>query len=143
MAHLPSGLDSLVSELKDEGADAFKPIREFVDTEYGGDDHCYDLLLRKGVYPYSYFKRMDAFNERDLPAIRAFHNDLTDTPCSDADYAHAQEVWSAFRMETLKDFCGLYVKSDVLLLSAVFNRYRDECLDCYGLDPLHYFTSPG
>ena len=41
------------------------------------------------------------------------------------------------------DYHDLYLKSDVLLLAAVFENFRKTCLQYYKLDPCHYFTSPG
>ena len=37
----------------------------------------------------------------------------------------------------------LYLKIDVLLLSDVFEKLISVCLKDYGLDPCHYFSSPG
>ena len=37
----------------------------------------------------------------------------------------------------------LYLKTDVLLLSDVFEKFISVCLKDYGLDPCHYFSSPG
>ena len=34
-------------------------------------------------------------------------------------------------------------RKDVLLLADVFEKFTDTCLKCYGLDPCHYFSSPG
>ena len=34
-------------------------------------------------------------------------------------------------------------RKDVLLLADVFEKFIDTCLKCYGLDPCHYFSSPG
>jgi len=35
------------------------------------------------------------------------------------------------------------VVTDVLLLADVFENFRKVCLDKYGLDPAHYYSSPG
>ena len=36
-----------------------------------------------------------------------------------------------------------YLKKDVLLLADVFEKFIDNCLKYFGLDPCHYFSSPG
>ena len=46
-------------------------------------------------------------------------------------------------MKTFREYHDLYLKIDVLLLSDVFEKFRDVCYKSYGLDPLHYYTSPG
>ena len=40
------------------------------------------------------------------------------------------------------DYHDHYFKKDELLL-AIFEKFIDTCLKCYGLDPCHYFSSPG
>ena len=37
----------------------------------------------------------------------------------------------------------IYLKSDVLLLCDIFEKFINVCLKDYGLDPCHYFSSPG
>ena len=49
LAHLNTSLDSLVKDLKSEGPAAFKPVRDYVNDTCGGEQECYDLLMRKGV----------------------------------------------------------------------------------------------
>ena len=46
-------------------------------------------------------------------------------------------------MNTMGDYHNLYLKTDVLLLANVFEKFIYTCLDYYGLDPYHYFSSPG
>ena len=46
-------------------------------------------------------------------------------------------------MNTMGDYHDLYLNTDVLLLADVFEKSINTCLDYYGLDPCHYFTSPG
>ena len=41
------------------------------------------------------------------------------------------------------DYHNHYLKKDVLLLADVFEKFIDTCLKFYGLDPCHYFSSPG
>ena len=41
------------------------------------------------------------------------------------------------------DYHGHYLEKGVLLLADVFEKFIDTCLKLYGLDPWHYFSSPG
>ena len=41
------------------------------------------------------------------------------------------------------DYHDHYLKKDVLLLADVFEKFIGTCLKYYGLDPCHYFSSPG
>ena len=52
-------------------------------------------------------------------------------------------MWNVFGMKTFGEYHDLYLKCDVLLLCDVFETFIDSCLKYYGLDPCHYFSSPG
>ena len=41
------------------------------------------------------------------------------------------------------DYHDLYVQCDTLLLADVFEKFRDTCIEIYGLDPSHFSFSPG
>ena len=41
------------------------------------------------------------------------------------------------------DYHDLYLKTYVLLLADVFEKFISTCQDYYGLDPCHYFSSSG
>ena len=45
-------------------------------------------------------------------------------------------------MNSMSDCHNLYLKTDVLLLADVFEKFINACLDYYGLDQCHYFSSP-
>ena len=46
-------------------------------------------------------------------------------------------------MKNMGDYHDHYLKKDVLLLADVFKKFIDTCLEFYGLDPCHYFSSSG
>ena len=143
--HLSSPLSKLVEDLfdKGKGVNNFNAVKTFIDAEHGGDPVKFRLLMRKGFFPFSYMNSFERFEETCLPTQQQFFDELTETPCSDEDYGHVQNVWRTFGLRTMGDLCDLYVKSDVLLLSDVFEKYRSSTISDHGLDPIHYFTCPG
>ena len=46
-------------------------------------------------------------------------------------------------MKNMGDYHDHYLKKDVLLLVDFFEKFIDTYLKFYGLDPCHYFSSPG
>ena len=46
-------------------------------------------------------------------------------------------------MKNLEDYHNLYNQVDVLLLTDVFENFRDICIKNYKLYPFHYYTAPG
>ena len=48
-----------------------------------------------------------------------------------------------FGMDTMDNYHDLYLWTAVLLLADVFETFTSICLAYYGLDPCHYFSSPG
>ena len=48
-----------------------------------------------------------------------------------------------FSIKNLGKYHDLYLKADVLLLCDVFQKFIEVCLVDYGLDPCHYYSSPG
>ena len=108
---------------------------------YSGDK--FNLLARKGVYPYEYMDSLEKLKETTLPPKEAFYSRLNDGGISDEDYTHAQNVLKTFKMKYFKDYHELYNKVNVLLLADVFENFRNISLKNYELDPAHYYTAPG
>lgn len=135
---LSNSLSGLVDDLVKENPDHFKQLaNEFPTVDKR------TLLLRKGVYPYSWMDNAKKFEVSVLPPKEAFFNDLNKCHISDLDYDHAKNVWDRFSLTNMGEYHDLYLKSDVLQLADVFEYFRDECLSNYGLDPAHFFTCPG
>ncbi|XP_067210017.1 uncharacterized protein [Linepithema humile] len=103
----------------------------------------FNLLTRKGVFPYEYVDSVDKLRETCLPPRESFYSSLTGETVSESDYAHATNVWQTFSIETLGQYSDLYLKTDVLLLADIFQNFRNTCIKSYGLDPAQYYTLPG
>lgn len=128
-----SSLAALVNNLS---LDKFINIKKFFsETDF-------PLVTRKGVYPYEYTSSWNTLDETRLPPKESFRNSLLNCDISDEDYAHATNVWNHFSISTLGEYSDLYLKLDVLLLSDVFENFRDLCLESYQLDCAHYLTLP-
>ena len=83
------------------------------------------------------------FSENKLHDRCKFFSSLKHKYISEKDYLKAKNVWNVFKMNTIGDYHDLYLKTDVLLLADVFEKFIKHCLNCYGLDPCHYFSCPG
>ena len=101
------------------------------------------LLCQKGVYPYSFIKNFQVFEQSSLPPKEAFFNNLIGEHISEENYQFAEKVWSTFRCENLGEFHDLYLYTDIFLLADIFEAFRQVCLKHYTLDPAHYYTVPG
>ena len=112
------------------------------DTPVNPDD-LFELLRRKGVYPYEYMDCTMRFGDTSLPPKEKFFSALSEKHISDSDYEHAQRVWTAFQCRTMGDYHDLYLDTDVNLLADVFETFRATAMGTYGLDPAHYYTLPG
>ena len=107
------------------------------------DPERFNLLRRKGVYPYDYMDSFSRFRETSLPRGEDFYSILNDSHISEEDYMHAQDVWRTFGIKNLGEYHNLYLQTDVLLLTDVFENFRRTCLQYYSLDPCHYYSAPG
>ena len=101
------------------------------------------MLLRKGVYPYEYMDSWEKFNENALPPKKDFYSNSNLEDISDEDYKHAQKVWDVFEIKNLGEYHDLYVQSDTLLLSDIFEDFRNMYYNKYELDPVYFVSAHG
>ena len=137
-AFMSSSIDQLATNLLKDGTHNFKAtLSQDISQEQKA------LLLKKGVYPYEYMDSYDKFNENAFPPIDAFYSRLNEGGITDEQYKHAQKVWETFNMKTLGDYHDMYLKTDVLLLTDIFEAFRNTAHANYELDPANgYFTLP-
>ena len=115
MHFMNSSLDSLVKNLSDHD---FKYLSE----EFGGE--FLELVKQKGVYPYEYMDSFEKFSEDKLPDRCKFFSSLKDKCISEKDYLKAIDVWNVLKTNTMGDYHDLCLKTDVLLLAHVFEKFN-------------------
>lgn len=96
------------------------------------------FLKRKGIFPYEYLDSLEKFKDKVLPPIEKFSKII-----SMEDYTYAQEIWDKFNIKNLGEYSDLYLKTDVIILTDIFENFRNICIKIYNLDPNHYYTAPG
>ena len=131
---LNKSLDYLTGTIDD--IDRISLKREF------GEEN-YQLLTKKGIYPYDYFDNTKKYNEQKLPNKEEFFNKINNKDISDEDYNHAQTVFEKFKCKNLLDYSILYLKTDICHLSDIFQKFSDFAYETYELDPRNSFTLPG
>ena len=62
---------------------------------------------------------------------------------TDVDYRDARRVFKKFNDKNLGDYHDLYVQNDTLLLSDVYENFRNNYIEIYELDPAHFLSAPG
>ena len=105
-------------------------------------EEAFEMLTRKGVYPYTYMDSMEKFKENHLPSKEEFFNDLSKKEISDEDFQFVHQLWKTFNLKNLGELHDLYMETDTLLLADVFQNYRQVIMKNYGLDPAHFYTAP-
>ena len=100
MQLMNSNLDALVKNLTNND---FK----YLSQEFSGD--LLELVKQKGVYPYEYMDSFEKFFDEKLPDTYDLFSSLNDGCITETDYLHSIK--------------NLYLKTDVLLLADVFEKF--------------------
>ena len=143
---MAESLSNLVENLKKGFETDVPKLREiFKNTsDHFKQDDEFLLMIKKGIYPYDYvdsYKKL--YTTFKLPSKELFYSKLNESDISDDDYDNAKIVWDTFKCEKFLDYHNIYLKSDVLLLSDVWNNFKNVCYKIYGLDVSYYYTAPG
>ena len=67
------------------------------------------------------------FNETLLPKKERFYSNLNMEDIKDSDWNHAKRVCKDFEIKNLGEYHDLYLESDVLLMTNVFEYFTKMC----------------
>ena len=90
---------------------------------------------------YYYEKVFFLMNIVLLPEKEDFYNYLNMRDITDSDYAHEKRVCKDFEIKNLQNYHYLYIQSDTLLLSNVFENFGNMCLEIYEFHPAKFLSA--
>ena len=79
----------------------------------GYNDDTIQILLLKGIYPYSWMDTINKLNTPDFPKKEDFYNNLTDKHIKEEDYLHAVNVYKKLNCETFEKYHDTYLTCDI------------------------------
>ena len=130
-----TSIEKLANNLKSEckNVEQLRNVFKYTSEEFTNNEQL-KLMTQKGVYPYDYISSYNKLNETKLPSKKYFYSKLNKCNISNEDYNQAKEVWKKFNCKTLLNYHNYYLKSDVLLLSDIWENFRNVCYNNYELD---------
>ena len=58
------------------------------------------------------------------------------------EYDHMVKLWKTFDINAWGEYYELYNVFDVTLMADAFEHFRNTALNAFGVDPMHYITTP-
>ena len=142
-----------ISDLKKKYSDKINELEEaFLD--YVGENDLkllkteipdkWRYLTKKLAYPYEYFNSIEDYNKPvDNLENKDFFSKLKNKCPDDIEIDRTREIIKKFNIKDGKELTELYCKSDVLLLTCVFEKSIKVSENQYGISLLYFVSLPG
>ena len=132
LSFLQSNLDSLSKELDND-------LKILTKQEFGDKFEFINKKLENFCYNYM---NPNTINETKLPNKKYFYNKLTMKDITDEKYKEIQKFYKDMEFKNLDDYLTAYLKSDITLLSDIFNNFRKTIFNQFQIDPVKYISAP-
>ena len=131
---LSDGLDKLVKNLDE---DDFKIlIKEFPDN--------WRFLNKKLAYPFEYFNSVDDYKKSvDNLRKKNFFSNLKNKCPDDEEIQRTIEIIKIFDIKNGEELTNLYLKTDVILLADVLEKFIKISIEEYGINTPYCVSLPG
>ena len=106
------------------------------------NDKNIDLLTREESIFYTLFKSYDSINNTVIPSRQQCYDNMKGEIMSQDEYDHMVKLWNTFDIKTWSEYYELYNVLDVTLMSDTFEHFQNTTLKAFGVDPMHYITTP-
>lgn len=96
---------------------------------------------QKQYFPYEYLDSFSKFDQKTFPNQSDFYSHLKNESISSENYEHAKKIFHALPEQTLGAYCSYYLTCDCLLLSDIFQSFRNSCFERWQIDPVFFLTT--
>ena len=101
-------------------------------------------LTEKLAYPYEYFNSIDDYKKPvDNLKKEDFFSKLKNKCPDDEEIERTKEIIKIFDIKDGEELTEIYLKSDVLLLACVFEKFIEVSVNEFGINPLCCVSLPG
>ena len=101
-------------------------------------------LTKKLAYPYEYFNCIDDY-EKSVNNLekKDFFSKLKNKCSDDEEIQRTKDIIERFNIKNGEELTENYLKSDVLLLACVFEKFIRVSVNEFGINPLYCVSLPG
>ena len=101
-------------------------------------------LTKKLAYPYDYFNSIDDYQKPvDILKKEHFFSKLKTKYPSDEEIERTMNIIEKFNIKNGEELTEIYLKSDVLLLTCVFEKFIKVSINEFKIIPLYCVSLPG
>ena len=91
---------------------------------------------------YSLIKLYSSLNNTNIPTREECRDDMKGEIMSQDEYDHMVKLWDTFNIKSWGEYYELYNVLDVTFMANSFEHFRNTTLNTFGVDPMHYITTP-
>ena len=101
-------------------------------------------LTKKLAYPYEYFNSIDDYQKPvDNLKKEHFFSKLKNKCPDDEEIQRTKDIMKRFNIKNGEELTEIYLKSDVLLLACVFEKFIKVSINEFKINPLYCVSLPG
>ena len=145
--------DITIEDLKKDYTDEIKNLEEALLNYMGENDlkilkigspDKWKYLTKKLAYPYEYFNSIDDYQKPvDNLVKKDFFSKLKNKCPYDEEIERTKEITKIFDIKNGEELTEIYLKSDVLLLACVFEKFIKVSINEFKINPLFCVSLPG
>ena len=145
--------DKTIKDLKKDYPDKIFNLQEALLNYMGENDlkklktgfpDKWKYLTKKLAYPYEYFNSIDDYQKPvDNLKKEDFFSKLKNKCPDDEEIERTKEIIKKFNIKNGEELTEIYLKSDVLLLTCVFEKFIKVSFNEFEINPLYCVSLPG